>query len=130
MGRVADMIGNRETLIISFAVFTLAIGWLLIIENLWALYLFALVYGFAWGAVAVLRFAVTAEVFGLASAGFIMGVVAFPDSLSAMLSSYLSGFVCDLTGSYQTAFVLCAAVSFLGIIMSWRLKPAHLQGGE
>ena len=130
MGRVADMIGNKGTLIISFAVFTLSIGWLLIIENLWGLYLFALVYGFAWGAVAVLRFAVTAEVFGLASAGFIMGIVAFPDSLSAMLSSYLSGFVCDLTGSYQTAFVLCVAVSFLGIILSWRLKPAHLQGGK
>jgi hypothetical protein len=79
---------------------------------------------------AVLRFAVAAEVFGLTSAGFLMGIVGFPDSLSAMLSSYLSGFMCDLTGTYQVAFVMCAAVSFLGIILSWRLKPAHLKGGE
>ena len=128
MGRVADMIGNRKTLIISFISFTLSIGWLLIAGNLWGVYLFALIYGFAWGALAVLRFAVTAEVFGLASAGFIMGIVSFPDSLSAMLSSYLSGLICDLAGSYRAAFVICAAVSFLGIILSWRLKPARLQG--
>lgn len=125
MGRVADLIGNRGTLIIGFAVFTLSIGWLLVTGNLWGLYLFALLYGFAWGALAVLRFAVAAEVFGLASAGFIMGIVGFPDSLSAMFSSYLSGFICDLAGSYHVAFVICAAVSFLGIILSWRLKPAH-----
>ncbi|MFH1489558.1 MAG: MFS transporter [Pseudomonadota bacterium] len=130
MGRVADMIGNRRTLIISFTAFSLSIGWLLIVRNLWGLYLFALVYGFAWGALAVLRFAVTAEVFGLASAGFIMGIVAFPDSISAMLSSYLGGFIGDIAGSYRAAFAICAAISCLGIILSWLLKPAQLHAGD
>ena len=123
MGRVADKIGNRRTLIISFTATTLIIGWLMVARDLWALYLFAMVYGFGWGAVAVLRFAITAEVFGLASVGFMMGIFGFSESLSATFSSYFGGFVYDLSGSYRAAFMICFAISFLGILMAWWLKP-------
>ena len=123
MGRVADKIGNRRTLIISFTATTLIIGWLMVARDLWALYLFAMGYGFGWGAVAVLRFAITAEVFGLASVGFMMGIFGFSESLSATFSSYFGGFVYDRSGSYRAAFMICFAISFLGILMAWWLKP-------
>lgn len=124
MGRVADKIGNRQTLIICFTTTTLAISWLLVAKDLWELYLFAIVYGFGWGALAVLRFAVTAEAFGLSSVGLIMGTLGFSESLSASLSSYLGGFVFDLSGSYNIAFMICIAISSLGILLSWKLKPS------
>lgn len=125
MGRVADKIGNRRTLIISFMTTTLIIGWLTSAGNLWELYLFAIVYGFGWGALAVLRFGVTAEVFGLASVGFIMGTLGFSESLAAAFSSYLGGFLFDLSGSYDAPFTICIVVSFLGVLLSWRLKPSR-----
>ena len=74
MGRVADKIGNRPAFIISFAATAIILGWGLIAHSLWGLYLFALVFGFAWGAQAVLRFAVTSEVFGMVSLGLLMGI--------------------------------------------------------
>ena len=123
MGRVADKIGNRRTLIMSYAATAVIIAWVLVAGNLWGLYLFAWVYGFCWGALAVLRFAVTAEVFGLASVGFVMGILGFSESMAATFSSYFSGFVFDLAGNYDVAFILCIAVSILGAVLSWRLKP-------
>ena len=123
MGRVADKIGNRRTLIISFMTTMFIIIWLLMAGNLWELYLFAVVYGFGWGAVAVLRFAIAAETFGLASVGLMMGILGFSESLAATFSSYFAGSVFDLSGSYDAAFILCIAISFMGILMSWWLKP-------
>ena len=123
MGRVADKIGNRRTLIMSYAATAVIITWVLTAGNLWGLYLFAWVYGFCWGALAVLRFAVTAEVFGLASVGFVMGILGFSESMAATFSSYFSGFIFDLAGNYDVAFILCIAFSILGAVLSWRLKP-------
>jgi sugar phosphate permease len=125
MGRVADKVGNRRTLIISFITTTLIIVWLTIAGNLWDFYLFAIVYGFGWGALAVLRYSVTAEIFGLASVGFIMGTLGFPESLASAFSSYLGGVFFDLSGSYNTLYIICIAVSFLGVLLSWRLKPSR-----
>ena len=74
MGRVADAIGNRPAFMMSYAATTTSLGWLLITKDLWGLYLFAVIFGFGWGAQAVLRFSVTAEAFGLVSLGLIMGL--------------------------------------------------------
>ncbi|NOQ49140.1 MAG: hypothetical protein GQ553_00525 [Nitrosomonadaceae bacterium] len=101
-------------------------SWLLMAGNLWELYLFAVVYGFGWGAVAVLRFAIAAEAFGLASVGLMMGILGFSESLAATFSAYFAGSVFDLAGSYDTAFILCIAISFMGILMSWWLKPDRI----
>lgn len=130
MGRLGDMIGNRKTLIISYTTMTLIIIWLLRSARLWELYLFGIVYGFGWGGLAVVRFAITAEVFGLASVGLIMGVLGFSDSLAATFSSYFGGFVFDRMGNYNAAFILCIAISMLGLFLSWRLRPLQAKHEE
>jgi MFS family permease len=125
MGRLADVIGNRKTLTVSFTITTLVITWLLASGTLWELYLFAILYGFGWGAIAVIRFAITAEVFGLASLGLIMGVFGFSEFLAAFLGSYFGGLVFDRLGSYDVAFIFCAAISSFGVLLSWCLKPRY-----
>jgi MFS family permease len=122
MGRLADMIGSRRTLIISYAVLALVIVWLMTSADLWQFYGFGMIYGFGWGALAVLRFAITAQVFGLASVGFMMGILGFSESVAATFSSKFGGFIFDLSGDYTTAFGMCLAVSCLGLFLSWRLK--------
>jgi len=127
MGRVADMIGSRRTLIISFAAISVTVFWVLFANRLWGFYIFALVFGFGWGALAVLRFAITTEVFGLASVGFIMGILGSGESMAATIGSYFGGYSFDIFGSYDAAFIMCIVVSGLGIILSWRLKPVQLE---
>lgn len=123
MGRLSDIIGTRRTLIAGFALTSLIILWLIVSNRLWQLYVFGMIYGFGWGALAVLRFAITAETFGLASVGFIMGILGFSESLAATFSSYFGGYLFDQSGSYDAAFVVCIAVCLIGLIVSWKLKP-------
>ena len=130
MGRLADVIGNRKTLSVSFTMNTLIIIWLLASDTLWELYFFAIVYGFGWGAIAVIRFAITAEVFGLASLGLIMGVFGFSEFLASTFGSYLGGLIFDRLGSYDVVFIFCAVISSLGILLSWSLKPRHYKEGN
>ena len=122
MGRVADKIGNRPAFIMSFAATAIILGWVLIAHSLWGLYLFALVFGFAWGAQAVLRFAVTSEVFGMVSLGLLMGIFGFAESGAATFGSYIAGHIFDVTGTYQQAFWAGIVVSVLGIALAWLLK--------
>jgi len=124
MGRLADRIGNRPTFIISFAATAGILIWSLVARDLWGLYVFAIVFGFAWGSQAVLRFALTSEVFGIVSLGLVMGVLGLAESGAAAFGSYFAGYIFDLVGNYQAAFWMGIAVSVTGGILAFLLKPA------
>jgi MFS family permease len=123
MGRMADIIGNRPTFMISFAGTTAALILGLIAVDLWNLYLFAFLFGFAWGAQAVLRFSITSEVFGLASLGLLMGVFMVAESVAAAFGLYFAGHLFDISGNYQAAFWMGIGFSSIGIVLAWFLKP-------
>ena len=123
MGRMADRMGNRTTFMISFAMTTAALAWGLIAADLWRLYLFAFVFGVAWGAQAVLRFSITSDVFGLRSLGLLMGVLMVAESVAAGFGLYFAGYLFDVSGSYQGAFWMGIGFSAIGMVMAWLLKP-------
>ena len=124
MGRVADRIGNRKAFMISFAATTISLLWGLAANDLWKLYLFAFVFGVGWGNQAVLRFSLTPEVFGMASLGFVMGILGVAESGAATFGSYFAGHIFDVFGSYQPVFWVGIGVSVMGILLAWLLKPA------
>ena len=128
MGRAADMIGNRLALTIGYAATTIVLIWGLVAEDLWGLFLFALVFGFGWGTQAVLRFAVTAEAFGLVSLGVVMGVLMLAEASAAGLGTYFGGYVFDVIGSYQPIFFMGIALSSIAMLLVWLLKPATKRG--
>ncbi len=123
MGRVADTIGNRLAFMISFAATTLSLIWGLVAKDLWELYLFALVFGFGWGNQAVLRFALTSEVFGLGSLGLVMGALGVAEAGAAAFGSYFAGYIFDVVGNYRPVFWTGIGVSIMGILLAWWLKP-------
>jgi OFA family oxalate/formate antiporter-like MFS transporter len=124
MGRVADRIGNRKAFMISFAATTISLMWGLAANDLWKLYLFAFVFGVGWGNQAVLRFSLTSEVFGIASLGFVMGILGVAESVAATFGSYFAGYIFDVFGNYQPVFWLGMGISLMGILLAWLLKPA------
>jgi MFS family permease len=127
MGRVADIIGNRPAFMISFAATTVSLTWGWVTEDLWGLYLFAIVFGFGWGNQAVLRFALTSEVFGLASLGLVMGAMGMAEQVAAAFGSYIAGYIFDVAGNYQPVFWIGMGISIVGILLAWALKPAIQQ---
>jgi MFS family permease len=117
MGRVADGIGNHRTLLISEGLTTVSLALGLMVSSLPGLYLYAIVFGFGWGAQAVLRFAVCSETFGLASVGVVMGVLYLAETIGASSGIYITGHIFDATGSYAPAFWLGLGISLTGIAL-------------
>jgi MFS family permease len=107
----------------SYAATTISLLWVLMTKELWGLYLFASIFGFGWGAQAVLRFSATAEAFGLGSLGLIMGMLGLGEALAAALGSYYAGLIFDIVGHYRPAFWMGIVLSLLGIILAGLLKP-------
>lgn len=123
MGRIADATGARSAFMISFAATAVSLIWGLVTKDMWGFYLFALIFGFGWGAQAVLRYAVTTEAFGLVSLGLIMGILHIAESAASTLGTYFAAYIFDITGNYYPAFWTGIAISIMGIVLAWRLKP-------
>jgi len=125
MGGVADKIGNKSALIVSFIMMSASFFWLMVAREKWMLYLFAVVLGFGYGALSPLVSPMVAELFGLSSHGAIFGVTFLWGTTGEAIGPVLAGRIFDVTGSYQWAFLLCAAISIIGIIFSSLLRPTN-----
>ena len=128
IGSASDRIGNKPSLIISFILLSIAFFWLLVAKEIWMLYLFAVVLGFAYGALIAILSPTVAELFGLRAHGAIMGTIIFLHSTGCALGAFIAGLVFDITGSYYLAFLVCAILSVIALIMVSLLKITD--GGE
>ena len=122
-GNVADRIGNRQVFIIGFILISAALFWLVPATEAWSLYLFAVVYGFAHGGIAVSGSPLTAKIFGLGSHGLIYGFVNLGIMIGGAVGPLLAGYIFDVTGNYHIAFLICAAVAVISLISTLLLKP-------
>jgi len=129
IGSAGDIIGNKRCLIISFILLVAALLWVMGAKEVWMFYLFAVIFGFGYGGLAALMSLVPAELFGLRSLGTIVGTVMCSFTIGGAIGPVLAGRIFDMTGSYNPAFLTCAAVGITGIILSALLRPASGQGG-
>ena len=104
------------------------IFWLIQASNLWMLLLFAVIFGFAYGGLVALESPMTAELFGMKAHGAILGVVHFGATIGGAISAPLAGRIFDITGGYQSAVVVFAALSVAGIILASLLRLSRKGG--
>jgi len=121
IGFVADRIGGRLSLTACLGLITVAIIWLLFVKEIWMFYVFAVVFGLANGGFMTLIPLVTAELFGLASLGVILGGLTFVGLMGEALGAPLSGTIFDITGSYRLAFLICIAMCAATALISLAL---------
>ena len=81
------------------------------------LYLFAAIFGFAYGGLITLKSPMIAELFGLRSHGVILGASSVVTTIGSATGPVLAGHIFDITGSYQPFFLLCLALSVAAIIL-------------
>jgi len=124
-GSVADKIGYKPALLIGFTLMSASFLWLLVAKELWALNLFAIIFGFGIAGLSVLEAPLIARLFGLGSLSVIMGSVEFASTTLSTPSSIVAGYIFDITGRYQLAFLICAGVSIMGFMLSLLLKPIN-----
>ncbi len=125
IGTAIDKIGGKRAMTICFVFLVTALLWLQIATELWMLYLFALVYGFAHGGFYTLISPLTAHMFGTRAHGAIFSVVYFAGTVGGAIGPLLAGYIFDLTLSYQTVFWILAGLSFTGMLALLTLKPVE-----
>lgn len=129
MGSAGDRIGNRLALIICFIILVAALFWLRLANELWMLYLFAVIYGVAHGGFLALISPTVAGLFGTSSHGVLLGIVFFSGTIGGAIGPILAGHIFDTASSYQLAFLILAAFSIIGFILTTLLRPTGSQGG-
>lgn len=123
LGALADRVGNRQIYIIGFVMMSAALLWLSLAEKEWMLYLFIVVAGFVSGGMGASESPLTARLFGISSHGLIYGVVHVGFTIGAAAGPFITGYIFDLTGDYQSAFLTCAAFGIIGLILTVILRP-------
>ena len=123
MGSAGDKAGNRLAIIVCFLILLVSLLWMLVAKELWMLYLFACVYGFAHGGFFALISPSVAEFFGLSSHGVILGAVFCLTTIGGAIGPVLAGHIFDVTSSYQLAFLVFTVVCIVGFILTLLLKP-------
>jgi len=124
MGHASDRVGSRLAIAISLMILLGALLWLQQAGEPWMLYFFAAIYGFAHGGFYALLSPLVAELFGLSSHGVIFGTVFFSATIGGAVGPPLAGYIFDVTGSYQPAFLIFAAASGAALALALLLKPA------
>ena len=109
MGGVADRIGRKKTAIVCTLFQAGAMVWLIWAQDLWMLYLFAIVYGLANGGLLSSITALLGDTFGLGKIGSILGVLDVGWAIGAATGPFVGGVIFDINNSYSVTFLLGAA---------------------
>ena len=124
-GYIGDRIGSRRVLFVSFILMGISQVVLVQAQDIWMLYLFAVLSGFAFGGGAVTEAPIVAKLFGLSSHGLILGFVGIGFTTGASLGPLVTGFLFDLTGAYTTPFSIGAGVAMVGLTLAFILRPRN-----
>jgi len=98
--------------------------WLSAGDSFKIMFVFAIVMGIAYGGFIALSPAVTAEMFGLAGLGGIMGALYTSAGVGGLIGPPLAGMLIDFTNSYTLVIVLAMVLSLSAFICLLPIKPA------
>jgi sugar phosphate permease len=116
MGYLADRCAKKYVMLAAFMMVAGAIPFLYTVQTPGAVHLFAIIFGFGMGADYMLIPLMTAECFGVASLGRLMGVILTTDALSQALTPVLVGRIYDIHKSYNSGFALLIGMAAMGAI--------------
>jgi len=105
MGFLSDRIDPRKVLIMNLLLQAICIFALILSPNAAALYVFSLLFGFAYGGVAPQLPLVTADLFGLSSIGEIFGVLILSGQIGGAIGPLLAGEIFNITQAYSLGFM-------------------------
>ena len=122
-------IGSKKTLAFLLALQALALFVLIGADGLWMFFLLITIFGFGFGGSSPLRMTMIAEFFGLKSIGAMIGTIEIAWSLGAISGPVMAGFVFDVSGRYDTAFLTGGLIVLIGSVSACFLKKP-LEKGE
>jgi MFS family permease len=130
-GPAADVIGNKLPIAISFILRIGLLVMLLRVKGVVPFWIFSLGFGFTLLMTAPLATTLAGALYGMTHIGFISGFINTAHMLGGGLWTYLGGLIFDVTGDYDLAFLISAALAALafGCTLFIREKR-HLPPGQ
>ena len=91
----------------------------------WLLYLYAIVFGYGAGLSTVVLFAGVADIFHGKQFGTAAGMMLTGMGLGGAIGPWLGGYLYDIMGTYDHAFVLCIVCIVLASVSYWIAAPRN-----
>ena len=127
-GVLADRIGGVRTVLLSSVLQCIGLLFYLPFDGLMSLYVVSLIFGLSQGGIVPGYAIIVREYLPAHQAGHRIGVVLMATMIGMAVGALLSGWIYDLTGSYQAAFLNGIAWNLLNIsilaIVLWRTHRA------
>jgi MFS family permease len=93
-----------------------------------AVWVFALLYGFAMGADYMLIPLVTADCFGLSALGKLLSLIIMGYSLGQWFGPWLAGRIFDKYHTYNPAWIIMSAAAAVGAALIYAIVPDRADG--
>jgi MFS family permease len=123
VGYMVDRYNKKNVMALFYLLLAVAIPLLFLARQPAALWVFALVFGFAMGADYLLIPLVTAECFGLAALGKVLSLIIMADSLGQFFGPVLAGKIFEATHSYDLAWSIITTAGILGAAAIYAVRP-------
>jgi predicted MFS family arabinose efflux permease len=117
-GWMADAFGAVRPMALSFLLRIAIFLYVLYVQTPWALFAFAMLYGFTFFITAPLIPLLVRQFFGSQRLGTISGVISMVHQLAGGLGAFAGGALFDRFGSYQWAFVLVLGMALAATVSS------------
>ncbi len=126
VGVFSDKFLRKNALAVIYAVRGVGFLALLLLPTSTGLWMFAVVAGSSWLATVPPTSALATEIYGVRNAGAITGMLTMVHMLAGAAAIAATGFVYDLLGSYDSVWLVSAAMLLAASILAWMLREREL----
>ncbi len=121
-GVISDKIGRKQSLLLLFSIQVIVYIFFIFLSSQIMLIISVSIIGLTFGGMLTVFPAITADYYGLKNFGLLYGFVISAWGVGGVLGPLLGGLVRDVTGTYMFSYVVSAALSLIGAILSLALK--------
>ena len=125
VGAISDRVGARNLIPVTFILMGVMLFSLPLSKGPMMFYTFAIIFGFAYGGSVPLIPAITANYFGLASMGVILGAIMFGGVVGGGIGPLMVGKIYDFTKTYNLAFSILGILAIIGALLPFYLKKVE-----
>ncbi len=130
MGIVSDRFGRKPAGLIGAGLMVVAMVLLIQSPNPWLLYVFAVIFGVAYGGLTPSTTAIVGDTFGVRHIGTIIGTLEIGWMLGAAIGPALAGYIFDNTSNYFLAFLVGIVLSLIIVVLFLLIKTPAVKTKE
>ena len=127
-GMMSDRIGREKTMAVSSAAALVGLLSLIAVRDAsqpWLLFVYAIGFGYGAGLFTAVITAGTADIFYGKHFGTASGILLTGMGMGGCVGPWLGGYLYDISGSYDIAFMLCMACVALASVSFWIAAPRN-----